>query len=214
MPAVRATIDVKAQLTRANLGSAHRYLPLGCRAGGRGLAAPRARQGHVERCEARRSPAISRSFRSRAGRAASSCSPRRRRTRRCDYADDWPPITEIAGDVRIEGAAPVDRRIGGRVLGARIGATRAEIADLHDPRPVLQIDGIAERSDERIPRVRRANADRRMDRSRRRRTRRPTGDGRLALKFDLPLRDMGGVKVNGQYRFASNGVRLAGRAAR
>ena len=36
------------------------------------------------------------------------------------------------------------------------------------------------------------------------------GDGQLALKFDLPLRDLHGVKVNGQYRFVANAVRLPG----
>jgi uncharacterized protein (TIGR02099 family) len=201
-------IDARAQLTRANLASAHRYMPLGA---GRGVhdwlqrALIEGKSGDVRLTltgDLAQFPFAD-------GKGGQFLFAAKAQGATLRYAEKWPPITDIAGDVRIDGTRLSIAASSGRVLGAEIGATRADIADLHDPHPVLQIDGTASAAttqflafvaatpvDEWTGHVTRdAAAD---------------GNGRLALKFELPLREPAAVTVKGQYTFASNAIHLAG----
>ena len=60
-----------------------------------------------------------------------------------DYADRWPPLTNLDGDVRFEGPRlTVDARHG-EVFNAALLRVRAEIADLRGHNALLRVDGEA-----------------------------------------------------------------------
>jgi uncharacterized protein (TIGR02099 family) len=201
-------VDIKAQLTRANIGSTHRYLPLGAGPGIKDWLRRALVKGTSSDAKLTLVGDLAQ-FPFAAGKGGQFLFVAKAQDATLRYAESWPPITEIAGDVRIEGPHLSIVASAARVLGARIGTTRADIADLHDARPVLQIDGVADGpTSEFLAFVAQTpvagwTGHVTQDAA-------TEGDGQLALKFDLPLRDMGGVKVNGEYRFVSNGVRLPG----
>lgn len=59
------------------------------------------------------------------------------------FAEGWPPIEAIDGDVRIDGSRLRIDAARGRATGVDIGKTRAEIEDLALDHPLLKIDGDA-----------------------------------------------------------------------
>jgi len=201
-------VDIKAQLTRANLGSTHRYLPLGAGAGVKDWLRRALVKGTSSDAKLTLAGDLAQ-FPFAAGKGGQFLFVAKAQDATLRYAENWPPITDIAGDVRIEGPRLSIVASAARVLGARIGTARAEIADVHDARPVLQIDGIADGpTSEFLAFVAQTPVAGWTGHATQDAT--TEGGGQLALKFDLPLRDMDGVKVNGQYRFVSNGVRLPG----
>ena len=201
-------VDIRAQLSRVNISSTHRYLPLGAGQGVKDWLRHALVKGTSSDAKLTLAGDLAQ-FPFAAGKGGQFVFAAKAQDATLQYAEAWPPITEIVGDVRIEGSRLSVVASAGRVLGARIGTTRAEIADLHDPRPVLQIDGVATGpTSEFLAFVAQTpvagwtghvTQDAKTE-----------GDGQLALKFDLPLRDLPGVKVDGQYRFAANAVRLPG----
>ena len=197
-------IDMKAQLTRANLSGAHRYLPAAAGPAVRDWLR-RALVKGTSNDASSRSSAISRSFRSRPAKGGQFLFAAKAHDATLKYAGNWPAITDIAGDVRIDGARLVIAASAGRVLGAQVGTTRAEIADVRDPHSVLRIDGTAAGpTSEFLTFVARTPIAEWIGHVADDAT--AAGDGRLALKFDLPLHDLAAVTINGQYRFASNAI--------
>ena len=124
-----------------------------------------------------------------------------------DYAEGWPAIFDIDADLRFEGTRMVIDAARGRALGAQLGRTRAEIADMADPRPVLRINGDASgATSEFLAFVAQSPVAEWTghfgDHAR------ATGDGQLALKFDLPLKSPAETKVAGEFHFADNQLRF------
>lgn len=206
-PGGTGAIDLKAQLTRANLASTNRYVPV--------TAAP-ALRGWLRRALVK---GTSNDVRlTLAGDLALFPFPEGKGGRfeldvkahdaTLDYADRWPPITDIAGDLRIDGTRMRIDASSARAQNTQIGATHAEIRDMDDARPVLSIDGTASGATTQFLAFV-ANSpvvewiDHATDNAS------VTGDGRLALKFELPLHDAAQTTIAGEYRFASNGVLLA-----
>jgi uncharacterized protein (TIGR02099 family) len=123
------------------------------------------------------------------------------------YADGWPAITGIAGDVRIEGAHVSIDAARGRMGDIALGPTHAEMADFHDAQ--LVVDGRASGPTRAFLDfiaatpvagwTAHATDDTRV-----------TGDGELALHLALPLHDMAHASVGGRYRFAQNAIELPG----
>ncbi|HZQ59878.1 MAG TPA: DUF3971 domain-containing protein, partial [Casimicrobiaceae bacterium] len=124
-----------------------------------------------------------------------------------DYADGWPAITNLDGEVHFHGAG---LRVDGskaRVYGVDIGRTTAEIADMRAP--VLAIDGNAAGPTREFLRfvddspvhdwiddfTRNAEA---------------SGDASLALKLSLPLHEHGAPAVSGELTLANDQVKLPG----
>ena len=204
-------IDLKAQLTRANLGSVHRYLPVRAGAAVREWLRRALTKGTSSDAKIVLVGDLSQ-FPFANGKGGQFLFAAKAQDATLDYAEKWPAIIGIAGDVRIEGAHLAIAASAARVMGAEIGATRAEIADLHDPQPVLRIDGVASGpTSEFLAFVAQTPLAERVGHVSRDAT--ASGDGRLALKFDLPLRDPAAVTIDGQYQFASNAIRLAGAPA-
>ena len=126
-----------------------------------------------------------------------------------DYAQKWPPISAIEGDVRFEGSGLSVRATRARIFDADAGPVRADIPNLGAAHPLLTIEGEATGATGEFIRF--------VDKS-------PvgewtghftdgiqaTGNGKLALKFTLPLGKGDGVKVAGDYQIVDNQLRFAG----
>src|SRR4051812_3355140 len=136
-------VDIKAQLTRVNIGSTHRYLPLGAGPGVKDWLRRALVKGTSNEAKLTLAGDLAQ-FPFAAGKGGQFLFVAKAQDATLRYAEPWPPITEIAGDVRIDGPRLSVVASAARVLGARIGTTHAEIADLHEARPVLQIDGTAD----------------------------------------------------------------------
>lgn len=123
------------------------------------------------------------------------------------YAPDWPAIEDIAGELRFEGQAMHILARGGRVGEALIAQTRADIADLGHHDAVLEVKGAASgptRSFLAFVSSSPVSAwiNHFTDPIR------AEGDGELALSLTLTLNRIEESRVDGEYRFARNAVRL------
>jgi uncharacterized protein (TIGR02099 family) len=124
-----------------------------------------------------------------------------------DYAQGWPEVTDIDGDVKFEGTGMAISVRSARILGVGVGPVKADIPDLGAQHPALTITGDAAGATSDFLRF--------VDKS-------PvggwiggfsegaqsTGNGKLALKLTLPLGNAEGVKVSGDYEFIANTLRL------
>jgi uncharacterized protein (TIGR02099 family) len=201
------SVDITGQLTRANLASTYRYVP---------VVAPPALREWLRRAlvkgstgEARLALAGDLAFfpfgQGKEGRFELDV---KARDVTLAYADRWAPITDVAGDVRVDGAHVVVDASGARMNSVDIGATRAEIADLRDARPVLRIKGTARGpTPQFLAFIAASPVAEWIDHVTDGIT--ASGDGDLALEFALPLHDPGQATLTGNYRFASSAVQLA-----
>ena len=126
---------------------------------------------------------------------------------RLDYAPGWPPMSELDGEVDLDGTRLAIDAARGRVADAPLGAIHAEIGDLRAESPLLVIDG--EAAGPTVDFLRFIDAS-------------PvagwighategaqvSGDGRLDLKISIPLGKPGGNTVAGEFRFIDNELRL------
>jgi uncharacterized protein (TIGR02099 family) len=123
-----------------------------------------------------------------------------------DYARDWPPIADIDAELRFEGARMLVQASRGRSLGATIGRTTAEIPDLRSPR--LRVDGEASgATSDFLAFVARSPVAGWIDRATDGFA--ATGNGKLALRFDLSLTDSA-HSVAGEYQLLGNQLRMPG----
>ena len=120
-----------------------------------------------------------------------------------NYVEGWPRASGISGDVTFDGTRMQIRAQSATLLGTRLTNVRATIPDLYHGGEMLNIEGQAEgpsaeflRFIETSPVTRYIN-DVTLNM-------RATGNGRLALKLDLPVRRPEAVKVAGNYQFQGN----------
>lgn len=124
------------------------------------------------------------------------------------YADGWPDIEKIAGDLVFRGTRMDVHARTGAILGARIGKTHVEIPDLLHPESVLNINGEAEGpTGEFLAFIEKSPVLNMVDHF----TAgwQAQGNGRLSLKLAIPLRGSAKPRVAGAYRFAGNTVSIA-----
>jgi len=201
-------IDLKAHLTRANLAGVHRYLPAVAGPAVRDWARRALIKGTSNDTRLTLKGDLA-SFPFAHGKGGRFQIAAKAQDATLDYADNWPPVTSIAAEVHLDATRLWVDATSGRVLGAQLGATRAEIPDLRDDQPVLRIDGVASgATSEFLAFVANSPVAGWIGHVTDDAT--TTGDGRLALKFELPLRDRARMTIAGEYRFVANGVRLAG----
>jgi uncharacterized protein (TIGR02099 family) len=125
------------------------------------------------------------------------------------YADGWPPIEAIDGDIRIDGARLKIDALRGHALGVDIGKTHAEIENLAADTPLLKIDGDASGPAAGFLRfvhespvaARIGGGTAGMEIS---------GNGRLALKLALPLGRAEDTRIAGEFSLADGQARFAG----
>jgi uncharacterized protein (TIGR02099 family) len=122
-----------------------------------------------------------------------------------DYANGWPRIENLAGDLTFSGERMEVNAREGTILGVQLGKVRAEIPDLKDSHEILRVSGEAEgpTSDflsfiEKSPV--RGMIEGFTDGMG------AQGNGRLALKLELPLRAIETSEVAGSYQFLNNQI--------
>ena len=125
------------------------------------------------------------------------------------YAEGWPPIEAIDGDIRIDGARLTIAAARGRAHGVEIGRTRVEIPDLAAKVPLLRIDGEAAGPiagflryvNESPVAARTGQVTRDVEAS---------GGGRLALSIRLPLGRTEDTEVAGEFALSEAQLRFGG----
>lgn len=128
-----------------------------------------------------------------------------------DYAESWPPLTDVDGEVRFDGPRLTITSSHARVFGSDISRAKVEVADVRAPDHLLRIDGeatgptsdflrfIAESPVEEWTNHVTDGAE-------------ASGTGSLALKVDLPLAKPEAARVDGEYTFVDNRLRMPGSA--
>jgi uncharacterized protein (TIGR02099 family) len=124
-----------------------------------------------------------------------------------DYADGWPRIEGIDGELRFERDHMEIVGRSGSILGAALTNMRVEIPSLLAGAKQIKISGEASGPSARFLAYIAASPVRRMvggltDDVR------ATGAGSLKLKLELPVDDLKASKVDGEFRFADNTVDL------
>ena len=124
------------------------------------------------------------------------------------YADGWPGIQNIAGDLLFRGKRMDVNARQGTILGARLSKVHVEIPDLAHEGRVLNISGEAEGpTGEFFSFLEKSPVLGMIDRF----TEgwQAQGNGRLALKLAIPLGAAGKPRVAGAYQFANNSVAIS-----
>ena len=203
------TIDLTAHLTRADAREAHRYLPSALPLAVRGwlrrsIVAGTATDAHL-RLNGNLAdfpftdPKKGQFLLSIKGRGVT-----------LDYAEAWPPFTDVDGEVRFDGPHLTITASAGHVFGsASLAHARVEMTDVRAPDHLLRIEGeaagptsdflrfvaetpVSEWTNHVID-----SAD-------------ASGDGKLALKLELPLAKLDASRVEGEYTFTANRLKLPG----
>lgn len=122
-----------------------------------------------------------------------------------NYADGWPRIEKIAGDLVFRGKRMDVHARQGAILGVRLGRVHAEIPDLdHDARQV-NVNGEAEGpTSEFFAFIHQSPVMGMIDHFVQ--GWQAQGSGKLALKLSIPLGDTHKTRVAGAYQFAGNTV--------
>ena len=118
-----------------------------------------------------------------------------------EYVKGWPIIERIEGDLLFERNRMEITGRAGTILGTKISNVKVGIADLNNP--LLTVNGSAEGPTAEFFRFIQESPVRRMidgvtD------PMSATGSGRLQLRLDLPLDDLPKSKVAGEYQFSGN----------
>ena len=124
------------------------------------------------------------------------------------YANGWPDITNIAGDLTFRGSRMDVHAWEGAILGTRLAKVRVEIPDLRPDKSVLGVMGESEGpTDEFLAFIEKSPVSGMIDDF----TRgwRAEGNGRLVLKLSIPLDNTAKSTVAGAYQFAGNTVTIA-----
>jgi uncharacterized protein YhdP len=125
-----------------------------------------------------------------------------------DYAAGWPVARDVEADVRVDGARLTVDIGKGRIFGAELGRTRVDIADLRAANPLLHIDGSATGQTTDFARY---IVDSPLDVT----LGHPvagievSGDGKLALKLELPIGKPDAVNVAGDYTIDNGRIQFA-----
>ena len=123
------------------------------------------------------------------------------------YADGWPGLTGVSGELAFEGRQMRISAPKGTIFGARILNAKATIADLFNRNEVLNVEGQAEGATAEFLRfVDLSPVTRYIDGYTS--GMRATGNARLQLKFELPIRRLQQVKVAGSLQLAGNQIAI------
>ena len=126
-----------------------------------------------------------------------------------DYADHWPPLTELDAEVRFDATRLTIDGARAKIQGADVGRTKAEIADLSAEHPLLTVNGEASGATTVFLQFIESSPvagwiGHFTDAAK------ATGNGHLALRFDVPLGKGESTTVAGEYTFVDNDLRLPG----
>jgi uncharacterized protein (TIGR02099 family) len=199
-------IDLAAQLSRADPRSAHKYLPRAVSERARAWLARALIDGSATDTRLKLAGNLAH-FPFADGRSGQFIVTAKAKAVTLDFAGDWPAITAIDGDFKVDGVRMTIDATRGRVYGADVGRTRAEIPDLRGPHRVLRIDGTASGPTADFLRYVESSpvggwiGHVATDAT-------ASGNGSLALKLELPIGSDVSPKVAGEYSFDANEIRL------
>jgi len=206
LPTGPGAIDLKARLTRANIEHLYRYVPRNIHPGVREWMQRALLKGTSNDVRFALNGNLA-DFPFEQGRNGQFVATAKTQGGVLDYAEHWPSISDIDADIRLDGARLLIDASGGKVLGAQISRTRAEIADLHHP--IVRINGeAAGPTKDFLTFIEQSPVAEWIghfsDGAQ------ASGNGRLALTFDLPLAAPHSATVSGEYQFIANELRVAG----
>ncbi len=122
-----------------------------------------------------------------------------------DYANGWPRLEGLSGELVFEGRQMRIFASKGAVLGARIANVKAIIPDLYHDNEALSVEGQAEGPTSEFLRfVESSPVSGFIDGFTE--DMRATGNGRLQLKLDLPIRRLQETRVSGSFQLAGNQI--------
>lgn len=207
-PSGPGVIDLRAQLTGADAHNLYQYLPLTLNAGVREWLRTSIREGRVSDVRMALSGNLA-DFPFTDSRRGQFLVTFKVAGATLDYAQGWPPISAIDADVKFEGAGMSILARSGEVHGAKVGPVSVAIPDLGAANPALTIAGNAQGPTSAFLAFVNGSpvgawVDHVTDGVK------ATGDGRLDLKFTLPLGAAKDVKVAGDYEFLGNELHLPG----
>ena len=123
-----------------------------------------------------------------------------------DYAEGWPKMTDIDGDLLFEGVRMRIRGQRAALMGATLSDVEAEIADLESMEEILSVHGRARGATQQfLDFIEASPVGARIDHFTQAMT--AHGRGELELRLVLPLRNLAQSQVAGRYRFAANQIR-------
>ena len=121
---------------------------------------------------------------------------------RVDYADGWPAIEDIEADLSF-GVGMKIRASRGRLMGAQLSAVSVDLPDFEATDEMLLVRGVAQGPTPEFLRfIDRSPVGAAIDRFTE--GMKASGNGRLDLALDLPLRRLHQTRVRGDYRFLNN----------
>lgn len=119
------------------------------------------------------------------------------------FADDWPTIRGVAGEVLFRGAGMRISGATGAILGVPIAGVSAVIPDLDADEPVLEVKGHAQGETDAFLRfVDRSPVDAHIDGFTRPIS--ASGAGRLDLELTVPLEHGRDTRASGRFQFLNN----------
>ncbi|HEX9277794.1 MAG TPA: YhdP family protein [Casimicrobiaceae bacterium] len=202
------TIDLSVQLARADVRDIYRYVPVTVPSAAREWLRRALVSGTASDARLRLAGDLA-DFPFAAGKKGQFVVTVKAQGVTLDYADRWPPLTDVDADVRFEGPHMTVDAHRGQVYTAAIQRARAEIADLRGHNALVRIDGEASGPTADFLRfvaespvagwighfTDGAEA---------------AGAGKLSLKLELPLGKPEANRVAGEYTFSSNRIKLPG----
>ena len=199
----RGEIDLAAHLTRAESKAVWRYLPKVVNDATRDWLRRGLSSGTVPEARLRLRGKLD-DFPFRNGESGQFLVTTRVAGASLDYAEGWPAITDIHGEVRFEGPGMRIVAERARIFGATLGRVVADVPELDAPAgEVMTIDGRAGGPTAEFLRfVSASPVSGRIDGFTD--GMRAEGRGTLDLKLVMPLRDIAGSSVKGEFRFADN----------
>lgn len=203
----RGEIDMVARLTRGDGAAVPRYLPLVMNPAARSWLAAALEGGNIQDARLQLRGELDR-FPFDDGAEGQFLVTARVSGVGLDYAEGWPAIDDIDGELRFEGRGMRIEAERANILGVALGDVVAEIPAFGaEGGELLSVSGQA----------RGATADflRFIEQSPVRRVAgaftdgiRATGNGQLSLELGLPIRNLSATRVNGEYGFSGNRLSL------
>jgi uncharacterized protein (TIGR02099 family) len=201
-------IDISGELSRAQGAAVWRYIPIIAGEHVRNWLKNSLARGNVTGAKVRLKGPLAH-FPFRDGKGEFSVVTRAENGR-LDYADGWPSLDRLDGELRFTGPGLLIESRGGDIFGVRVEPIRVEIPDLE--KGVMTIEGAANGPSADFLRF---IAESPLSTQLHGFTEplRPEGNGRLNLKLVMPLHELSKTEVSGEYRFSGNRVRLDGIAS-
>jgi uncharacterized protein (TIGR02099 family) len=126
-----------------------------------------------------------------------------------DYATHWPRLTGLDGEARVDGARISVDGHNARAFNAAISRIKVEIADMRIAHPALRIEGEAVGPAADFLRfIAESPVDEWLDHTTR--GAEASGDGKLALKLELPIGNHDGDQIAGEFTFSGNRLKFGG----